>query len=97
MTETLTIHSPRLVLVAATVDLAKAERDGGERFATLLGAAVPADWPPPLNDEHSMNWMIELQEQNELTKLSYLNKLKERNEPAGLNILNEFINLMNLE
>ena len=44
------LETPRLTLVAATVEHARAElaglgRDWGE-FARLLGAAVPENWPP---------------------------------------------------
>jgi len=56
----LKIHSERLVLVAATPDLAKAEREGGQHLAALLGASVPPDWPPPLNDVESLGWTIDL-------------------------------------
>ena len=58
------IHSPRLVLVAATLKLAKSEREDGQQLAALLGASVPADWPPPLNDEQSMNWMVDFLDSN---------------------------------
>ena len=40
------LHSRRLRLVAATLDLAKAELEDRARFAVLLGAGVPSDWPP---------------------------------------------------
>ncbi|NQV86933.1 MAG: GNAT family N-acetyltransferase [Woeseiaceae bacterium] len=60
----LKIQSPRLVLVAATAKLAKAEAEGGQRLATLLGASVSPEWPPPLNDEQSMNWMVEFLDAN---------------------------------
>ena len=44
------LETPRLTLVAATVEYARAEfaglgRDWGE-MARLLGAVVPANWPP---------------------------------------------------
>ena len=60
----LRIRSPRLALVAATVELAKAERADRQRFSALLGATIPHDWPPPLNDEQSVSWLIELLERN---------------------------------
>lgn len=60
----LRILSPRLVLLAVTAELARAERKDRQRLAALLGAKVPPEWPPPLNDEHSMSWTIEFLESN---------------------------------
>jgi RimJ/RimL family protein N-acetyltransferase len=40
------VHTPRLILVAATPELARAEVDDRARFAELLDAEVPASWPP---------------------------------------------------
>jgi ribosomal-protein-alanine N-acetyltransferase len=58
----LTVATERLTLVAATLDLARAElRDRG-RLAALLDAEVPDSWPPPLNDANSMRWTIEFLE-----------------------------------
>ena len=52
------LETPRLVLRAATVELARAELAGREAFARALGADVPPDWPPPLNDADSMRWIL---------------------------------------
>jgi RimJ/RimL family protein N-acetyltransferase len=49
----LTIRTQRLELIAATLELADAEMHDRSRFSALLDARV-ADWPPPLNDELSM-------------------------------------------
>lgn len=44
-----TIKTPRLTLVAATVEMAKAAADGDHAaFAQHLDAFIPTDWPPPL-------------------------------------------------
>lgn len=40
------IDTPRLTLTPATVELARAELHDRAAFARLLGAAVPAEWPP---------------------------------------------------
>jgi RimJ/RimL family protein N-acetyltransferase len=58
----LQLSTPRLTLVAATSDLARAELAGRAVFAARLGAAVPETWPPPLNDEASMTWIAEILE-----------------------------------
>jgi RimJ/RimL family protein N-acetyltransferase len=48
-----------LQLVAATLELARAELADPRRLAKLLGAHVPPSWPPPLNDEHSQRWTVD--------------------------------------
>lgn len=40
------LHTPRLRLVAASVLHVVAELAGGDALARVLGAAVPASWPP---------------------------------------------------
>jgi RimJ/RimL family protein N-acetyltransferase len=52
----LEIKTKRLLLVACTAELIVAEIEDRARFAALLGAEVPPDWPPPLNDENTMRW-----------------------------------------
>ncbi|HEV7676874.1 MAG TPA: GNAT family N-acetyltransferase [Candidatus Angelobacter sp.] len=47
------LFTTRLELVAGTVELARAEIDDLPAFARLLDVPQPANWPPPLNDEHS--------------------------------------------
>jgi RimJ/RimL family protein N-acetyltransferase len=51
-----------MVLAAATLTLARAELQDRARFATLLGVELPAAWPPPLNDEESIEWTVQLLE-----------------------------------
>jgi RimJ/RimL family protein N-acetyltransferase len=50
---TLRLLTTRLELVAATVELAKAEIYDLPALARLLDVPLPTIWPPPLNDEHS--------------------------------------------
>lgn len=40
------IRSERLILVPATLELARAEIADRQEFAKLLGASVPENWPP---------------------------------------------------
>ncbi len=54
----------RLELVPATLELAQADLADRDRFASLLKAQVPGDWPPPLVDAHSMGWTAHYLEQN---------------------------------
>ncbi|HEX7078634.1 MAG TPA: GNAT family N-acetyltransferase [Candidatus Eisenbacteria bacterium] len=56
----LTLETRRLILVAATEDLAAAELRDRARFAALLGARVHASWPPPSNDEGSMAFLFSI-------------------------------------
>jgi len=50
--------TPRLELVAGTVQLAEAEIDNLPTLAHLLDAPTPASWPPPFNDEHSQQYFL---------------------------------------
>jgi len=59
MTETKRLNTKRLSLVAGTAELGRAELNGRAHFATKLGARVPQEWPPPLNDVDSMTWFTE--------------------------------------
>jgi RimJ/RimL family protein N-acetyltransferase len=52
----LELATPRLRLVACDVELIVAEIEDRGRFSELIGAEVPADWPPPLNDENTREW-----------------------------------------
>jgi RimJ/RimL family protein N-acetyltransferase len=54
------ILTSRLRLVAGDADIAQAEIEHSERFAETLRAAIPSDWPPPLNDSDSMNWFLRM-------------------------------------
>jgi ribosomal-protein-alanine N-acetyltransferase len=46
--------------VAATLELALAEARDKKTFRELLGVDVPHYWPPPLNDEQSHRWLVNL-------------------------------------
>ena len=60
----LSVRTQRLELVAATVELARAEMDDVPALARLLGASVAAEWPPPLNDRDSQAWTLRYLEQH---------------------------------
>jgi RimJ/RimL family protein N-acetyltransferase len=49
-------ETERLLLIAGTLPLIEAELQNPVRFAELLGARVPANWPPPLNDPSTLEW-----------------------------------------
>ncbi len=53
------VSTPRLILLAVTWELQQAELEDRSRFASLLDADVPSDWPPPLNDENTMRWVLD--------------------------------------
>ena len=50
------ITTDRLELIAGTPELAHANINNRPKFAALLDARVPDEWPPPLNDLDSMKW-----------------------------------------
>ena len=52
----LRLQTERLTLLAQTAGMAHAELEDRAALPALLGAEVPADWPPPLNDRDSMAW-----------------------------------------
>ena len=52
------VETKRLRLIAATLETLVAEGHDRERLSALLGAAVPAEWPPPLNDDDSLQFWI---------------------------------------
>lgn len=54
----LKIKTERLELIAGTPSLAQADIESRERFAELLEARVPEDWPAPLNDLDSQKWVV---------------------------------------
>jgi len=54
------MRTARLELIAATAEMVRAEIHLREEFERLVGARVPAGWPPPLNDEASMRWTLKL-------------------------------------
>lgn len=53
------LRTPRLELVACTLDLVRAEAVGARALTASMGVAEPKHWPPPLNDENSQQWVRE--------------------------------------
>jgi [ribosomal protein S5]-alanine N-acetyltransferase len=53
------LRTARLEIVPGTAALGRAEIEDRAQFAALLGAMVPATWPPPENDEHTMRFFTE--------------------------------------
>ena len=58
------LRTARLEIVPGTPALGRAEIGDRARFAALLGAEVPASWPPPENDEKTMTFFTEYVEKN---------------------------------
>ncbi|MEK7348082.1 MAG: GNAT family N-acetyltransferase [Candidatus Eisenbacteria bacterium] len=52
------LRTTRLELIAATLDMALAERDAPARLERDFGIRLALPWPPPLNDEASLAWSI---------------------------------------
>ncbi|WP_353266160.1 GNAT family N-acetyltransferase [Gemmatimonas sp.] len=59
-----TLRTARLDIVCGTLAMAEAELHDLALFAELVNAEVPSIWPPPLNDEGSQRWLIELLKTN---------------------------------
>lgn len=51
-------HTPRLTLIAASRALLTAELHKPHYFPVLLGAALPADWPPGEYDVDAMRYFL---------------------------------------
>ena len=58
------LRTGRLEIVPGTPALGRAEMGDRARFAELLGADVPAAWPPPENDEKTMTFFTEYVEKH---------------------------------
>ena len=56
MTAALLTRTPRLELVAATLDLIEAELAGPEALGALLGVPVPGSWPPGEYDRDALEF-----------------------------------------
>ncbi|WP_210521526.1 GNAT family N-acetyltransferase [Hymenobacter terricola] len=52
-------HTPRLLILAASRALLTAELHKPHYFPVLLGAALPADWPPGAYNRHAMEYFLE--------------------------------------
>ena len=53
------ITTKRLQLIAATLESLAAEAHDRAKLSRLLNADVPADWPPPLNDDASLRFLAD--------------------------------------
>ncbi|HOI58622.1 hypothetical protein [Methanoculleus sp.] len=56
----LRIHTGRLDLIPATLEILKADRNDRRELARLLDAAVPGSWPPPLLDDATITEFIRM-------------------------------------
>lgn len=54
----LILHTPRLEIIAATLPLIETELAGVAQLGRALNAEVGA-WPPPLNDDSSLQWTVD--------------------------------------
>lgn len=52
-------HTPRLLILAASRALLTAELHKPQYFPVLLGAVLPADWPPGDYDREAMQYFLE--------------------------------------
>lgn len=58
------LRTPRLTLVAGTVELLKSDAAGPAALAAALGAVVPPGWPPPIYDDAARDFMLRYLESN---------------------------------
>jgi hypothetical protein len=56
----LTVLTTRLELIAAAAETVSLELHNIEQLATALDVPFPSSWPPPLNDEGSQRWYLEM-------------------------------------
>ncbi len=59
------LRTTRLEVVAATLDMALAERDAPASLEREYGIRLALPWPPPLNDEASLAWSISVLREEE--------------------------------
>jgi ribosomal-protein-alanine N-acetyltransferase len=59
---TIPLQTKRLTLIPATRELFAADLNDRYRLSSLLGAAVPAAWPPPLMDEGVIREFLHMME-----------------------------------
>jgi RimJ/RimL family protein N-acetyltransferase len=76
------IHTPRLLLIPATIATLNAELDGRRELARTLDVDVPSSWPPELYDESAVRWTLNALETHFLTPDWGLYYVAERQEPA---------------
>ena len=58
MTGPFTIRTSRLELIAGNHEMAEAEMTGIQRLSRLIDAEFAHGWPPPENDENTMEWFF---------------------------------------
>ncbi len=54
------LTTPRLELIGCDLSVARAELDDPAAWARALNVAPPREWPPPLNDENSQRYFLDL-------------------------------------
>jgi len=52
------LNTPRLALVGCSAEILRAEGEDRARFAELLNARIPEDWPPELYDDDARRWTL---------------------------------------
>jgi RimJ/RimL family protein N-acetyltransferase len=77
------IHTPRLLLVPATIAALNAELEGTRELARELDVDVPSSWPPELYDESAVRWTLHALETRFLTPDWGLYYVAEQLEPAS--------------
>jgi RimJ/RimL family protein N-acetyltransferase len=60
ITNSFCIHTERLDLIAATLEILESDREDHRKLARLLDAAVPGSWPPPLLDDRTLAEFIRM-------------------------------------
>jgi [ribosomal protein S5]-alanine N-acetyltransferase len=58
MTPRLSVRTPRLELIAATLDLLEAELAGPAALGAMLGVPVPSGWPPGEYDRDALDFFL---------------------------------------
>lgn len=56
------LQTKRLSLVPVTREILEADLNNQERLSSLLGAAIPAAWPPPLMDKGVIREFLRMQD-----------------------------------
>lgn len=61
---TIRILTERLELIACTLEIIQAEISDRAQFSQLLNARIPANWPPPLNDQDTQLFFLKKSQEN---------------------------------